>query len=73
MLPASPSTALLDEVRFATDYIFHMPCCGGTALDRDKVIYLDESVSPEGLGSHWKPLRLNLIGRKSISPYIASF
>ncbi len=55
----SPSTALL-EVSFAPDYILHMPCCsavslhrgmhsGGTTLGRDKVTYLDESLSPEGL------------------------
>lgn len=67
----SPSNALL-EVSFAPDYILHMPCCsavslhrgmhsGGTTLGRDKVTYLDESLSPEGLfgqsleATHAKP------------------
>lgn len=56
----SPLTSLIDKVRFTTDYILHRACCaaaflsrglhsGGTVLDRDKVTYLDELVSPEVL------------------------
>lgn len=58
--PESPLTSLLNKVRFTADYTLGMPCCaasslsrgthsGGTTLDKDKVSYLDESVSPEGL------------------------
>lgn len=80
--------ALLDEVRIATDYILHMPCSpavslsrgmhsGGTTLDRDKVTYLDELVSPVGLFR--QPLEATLARferrkkERSIRPYIAEF
>lgn len=57
-MPTQSHLTLILKVRYATDYILHMPHCaasylrsrvhsGGTALNRDTVGYFDESVCPE--------------------------